>query len=438
MKTNSSYKRAALWSVVTIALGVLVGSSNSAVAQLDFERAPFEYSNSDPTDAIATLNSKLKSKDVRLQKDEANGYLKSLLQALEVPESSQTLVFSKTSFQRHRISPKTPRAVYFNDDVYVGWVQNGDAIEISTADPNLGAVFYTLDQEEEGPAPSIVRQTDHCMICHASTHTRRVPGHIMRSVFPDRKGMPVFSAGTFRTNDRSPLKERWGGWYVSGSHGNQRHMGNAILTSKRKPESLDVESGANLSDLSQRFKTEPYLTPHSDIAALMVLAHQVGVHNEITAANYSFRRTIYDAKVMNEALERDVDFESDSTKRRFTSAAEDLVEALLMTKQTTFTEPIVGSSNFCAEFEARGPFDDAKRSLRQFDLKTRLFRYPCSFLIYSEAFDALPDRGRKEVYRILFEVLAGKFESDKFDHLTTEDRTAIREILLATKSIPGS
>jgi hypothetical protein len=212
-------------------------------------------------------------------------------------------------------------------------------------------------------------------------------------------------------------------------------MGNTLLGSNKQPEALDVESGANVIDLETQFKTEPYLTPHSDIVALMVLAHQVGVHNEITAANYSFRRTIYDAKIMNDALDRESDFESDSTKRRFASAAEDLVEALLMSGEAAFTAEIEGSSLFRTEFEAKGPFDPSQRSLRQLDLKNRLFRFPCSYLIYSEAFEALPKRGRSEVSRILFDVLDGKTESKKFDHLSAIDRVAIREILTETTSL---
>ena len=144
----------------------------------------------------------------------------------------------------------------------------------------------------------------------------------MRSVFPDRSGQPVLSAGTFRTDYTSPLRERWGGWYVTGTHGAQRHMGNALLTTGSEPQDLDVESGANVVDLAGRLNVAPYLSPHSDLVALMVLEHQVAMHNRLTAANYCARITARDAQIMNDALGRSADWESDSTRRRFDAAAE--------------------------------------------------------------------------------------------------------------------
>ena len=419
--------------LIPLTIAVVQTCVGSVFAQMDFEHEPINYSKTKPTDRISKLVAKLDSGSIELKHDDAHGYLQSLLNHLEIPVSSQTLVFSKTSFQRHRISRKTPRALYFNDDVYVGWVQHGDMIELSTADPKLGAIFYTLDQSTDEP-PKFQRQTDHCMICHASTHTRRVPGHIMRSVYTDRSGMPVFASGTFRTDHKSPFDERWGGWFVTGTHGSQRHMGNEFVASKLEPDKLDVESGANVTSLADRIDTSPYLGEHSDVVALMVLAHQVALHNAITTANYSARRTIRDAEVMNKALDREDGFESESAKRRFTSAANQLVEWLLMVDETELTGPVAGTSGFAKEFEAMGPFDKSGRSLRQLDLKRRMFKYPCSFLIYSEAFDAIPDRLRNEVYQRMWDILTGKDTSEEFEHLSEKDRLAIRSILIETKT----
>lgn len=420
--------------IVATAIALTTIVASPAMAQLEFERDPINYSKSTPTDAISKLQEKLASGETKLTFDESHGYLKSLLQALNVPESSQVLVFSKTSFQRHRISRRTPRAVYFNDDVYLGWVQRGDVIEISAADPQLGAVFYTLDQEES-VIPKIQRQNDHCMICHASTHTGRVPGHIVRSVYADMGGMPVYSAGTFRTNHTSPFKERWGGWYVSGTHGDDRHMGNVQVQSKLRPEELDTEAGANVTDLGKLIKTKPYLTPHSDIVALMTLEHQTMMHNRITEANFQGRTTTWHAGVMNRALDRPTDFVSESIARRYQSAADKVLQCLLMADEYPLKDPVKGTSDFAKEFASRGPFDKRGRSLRQFDLQSRLFRYPCSYLIYSQAFDALPSPVRDLVYQDLWAVLTGKPKSDEdpYAHLTVADRTAIREILRDTK-----
>ncbi len=320
---------------------------------------------------------------------------------------------------------------YFNDDVYLGWVQNGDVVEISAADPQLGGTFYTLDQRTKDH-PVIERETARCLQCHGSTHTRRVPGHIVRSVFSDKAGQPIFRLGTHITDDTSPFQERWGGWYVTGTHGSARHMGNCCIEDEEKSETLDVEAGANIIDLTSRINMRPYLTAHSDIVALMVLEHQATMHNILTAANHSGRITARDAEIMNTALERPKDFESDSTDRRYSSAAESVVKCLLFADSAPLPAEIQGTSGFAEEFAARGPFDGKERSLRQFDLKTRLFRYPCSFLIYSQSFQQLPDGVQKRVWKRLDEILAGRDTSQKFSHLSSDDRTAIREILVST------
>lgn len=410
---------------------VLLCMAQTAFAQLDFEQEPINYSTAKATDPVARLMERIQNGDASLTWEPKHGFLKSLMKELKVPESSQVLVFSKTSLQISRITPKTPRAIYFNDDVYLGWVQRGDVVEISASDPKLGGTFYTLDQRSP-ETPIITRETAKCLQCHGSSHTRRTPGHIVRSVIPDPGGQPVYRLGTHITDDSSPFKERWGGWYVTGTHGRQRHMGNCVLENEAVSEQLDVDSGANITDLASQFDVRPYLTPHSDIVALMVLEHQVTMHNILTAANHSGRITVRDADIMNKALERPLDFESESTERRFASAAESVVKVLLFCDEAVLSDSIQGTSGFAAEFSASGKLDSQGRGLRQFDLQTGLFRYPCSFLIYSDAFASLPPGVKSRVWRRLNEILSGKDTSPKFAHLTSEDRQAIREILQET------
>lgn len=368
------------------------------------------------TDSVGDLNGRMKQGQAQLQFEGAHGYLVSLLKSLNIPISSQTLVFSKTSLQSDRISPQTPRALYFNDDVYVGWVQGAATIEIMSVDSKKGALFYTLDQENDGH-PEFDQVGGHvCSVCHYVQGRKTfVPQLSFSSVIPDKTGD---IEGTFpiSTSDDTPMEKRWGGWYVTGTHGAQKHLGNVVLS---KPASvigdlskIDVSKSLNVTDLRNRFDTSKYLSPHSDIVALMVLAHQVGIHNLIALANASTADTNVDPK----------------------ETGEPLVQALLFADAAPLKEPIKGTSTFTTDFTARGKRDTKGRSLREFDLKTRLFRYPLSYMIYSSAFDGMSANTRAYVYRRLVEILSGKDKTPKFAGISIADRTAILEILRDTKS----
>ena len=412
--------------VVSLATGVFA-------APFEYDQEPINYSDGPVNDPVAVLQRRIERGEVKLAYDARTGYLKSLLDELKIPVSSQVLVFSKTSFQRNRISPKTPRALYFNDDVYVGYCFGGDVLEISSTDPTQGAMFYTIAQRPE-PGAKFLRQTHACLQCHdSSSMTGGVPGHIVRSVFTDSSGQPLLSAGTFRTTQESPLKERWGGWYVTGTHGEQMHLGNGFLVDEEQPEKFDTAAGANVTSLAGRFDASGYLTSHSDIVALMVLEHQTQMHNLITKASYLARVAMRDLAEMNKALGEPADRISDSTRSRIRTAAEPLVKYMLFSGEAKLTEQIAGTSGFAEEFAASGPRDEKGRSLREFDLTTRMFKYPCSYLIYSESFDRLPVILKQQVYDRLYAVLSGEDQSREFAHLTGEDRKAILEILVATK-----
>jgi hypothetical protein len=411
---------------------VLGGPLCVAQGQIAFDDQPIGYAQARPTDPIARLQKRIDAGELELEHDARWGYLPSLLDALGVPRTSQGLVFSKTSFQLKRITPTTPRAVYFGDDIYIGSVQLGEVLEISAVDPQLGGVFYTLDQQRTD-WPQFQRRRHECLQCHASPLTQGVPGHVVRSVFPDREGFPVLRAGNFVTSHESPLEERWGGWYVTGLHGDQRHMGNVTIPADGDRDQLDREAGANLTDLSHRIDAAPYLTPHSDLVALMVLEHQTQMHNAITQANYQTLFALRDQRVMDRLLERPDGEYSETTMRRVAGAGESLLRYLLFVGETRLTSPVEGTSGFAAEFSERGPRDTRGRSLRELDLQRRLFRYPCSYLVHSAAFDGLPAVMREYIYQRLLEILEGTDRDGAFRHLTADDRRAIREILLDTK-----
>lgn len=427
---SSKVCRLQAWPLLLLAMWA-TGAIEPIAAQ-DFEREPVNYLTAPEDNVISRLQSRLESGATKLEPDDRVGYLKAVIQELQVPLSSQTLVFSKTSLQRSRIAPRTPRALYFTDEVYVGYCQNGEVVELSAVDPNLGAVFYTLDQERADP-PKITRHNDNCLICHGSSNTRGVPGHLIRSVYVDAGGMPVLSMGTHRVNHSTPIDKRWGGWYVTGSHGAQSHLGNLVMKTTRYQEPVDNAAGQNVTDLSTRFKTAGYLTPHSDLIALMVLEHQCEAQNLLTVANFQTREALHAETRLNKELNEPEGHRWESTTTRIKSACESLVRYLLFSEEAPLTEKIQGTANFTEEFAQRGPRDRQNRSLRDFDLERRLFKYPCSYLIYSRQFDGLPDEAKSLVWKRMFEVLSGQDQSKPFAHLRPEDRVAILEIIRDTK-----
>lgn len=419
-----------LWLILmVVAAGIVQGW-----AQDDFDRDPIRYSQSRPDNIVTRLQDRLVAGDTALRFEEPWGYLRSVLTALDVPESSQSLVFSKTSLQRHKISPRTPRALYFNDDVYVGYCRNGEVLEISVADAQLGTVFYTLEQEP-ADAPRFRRQTDNCLICHAGGQARGVPGHLVRSMYVDKSGHPLLASGSFRIDHSSPLADRFGGWYVTGEHGDQKHLGN--LTYRGRPDN-DAEhdsSGLNLTDITAKFDRSAYLNAHSDLVALMLLAHQAGGHNLLTKAAFDVRSALYREDSLNRELKEAPDHRWDSTNTILKNSADSLVKYFLFVNETALTAPVKGTTDFAKEFTNRGRYDAHRRSLRDFDLQTRMFKYPCSYLIETESFDALPAELLTHFWKRMDEVLAGS-EEKEFAHLSTSDRQAIREILVETH--PGA
>lgn len=309
-------------------------------------------------------------------------------------------------------------------------------IEVDNILPIIEVCFYTMDQD---PAPKArIDRRDECLQCHASGGTLGVPGLVVRSVYVERSGMPLFNAGGFVTDHRSPLSQRWGGWYVTGTHGSQRHMGNVLVEDRDHPDQLDRENGANVASLEGRVDTGNYLAPSSDIVALMVLEHQTRMTNLITRVGWETRMALSDQKALNQALKEPEDQIGDSARRRIDNVAETLLKYMLFSDEALLDAPVKGGASFAKEFEGRGPRDRRNRSLRDLDLTRRMFRYPCSFLVNSDQFDALPPIVRDRIYRRLWAVLTGVDQTLLSGRLTAEDRNVVYEILLDTKrDLPG-
>ena len=391
---------------------------------------PISYAKTKDENSIARLQENLRSGDISLEHDEKFGYLPALLKALKISTSSQTLVFSKTSLQLSRIGPRTPRAIYFNDDVFVGYCHRGEVLEVTAADPKLGAVFYTLKQDKE-EKPQFLRQTNQCLLCHGNTSNQGIPGHVVMSVYPESDGQPNRSLDFLRVDHSTPFRQRWGGWYVTGTTGRQVHLGNFIVRGIRKPDDKDLAATSNLTKLDEKFRAELYLTPHSDVVALMVMEHQTEMHNRLTLANFSVRRALFEQAEREK--EKPQKGPSAEMERQIRNACEPVVRHLLFVDETRLIDAVKGTTPFAKEFAELGPRDVKGRSLRDFDLERRLFKFPCSYMIYSEMFDTLPDVALDYIYRRLWDILDGRPGGMAFDHLSEGDRLAIREILRATK-----
>lgn len=444
---------ATTWLLVAIALVIGVAAL-PALAQIavrnqgyiPYSDAPIYYRSQDLSDPVALLQKQIEAGKVSLTYDPDHGYLKSVLALLNVPVDSQTLVFSKTSFQYPKISPDHPRALYYNDDVYVGAVHQGNAIEIVSFDPKQGAIFYLVD-EKKTDKPVFQRAELDCTQCHIAAGTRGVPGVLLRSVFPTQTGTLTPRSPSYITDQESPLKQRFGGWYVNGEL-SKISMGNAAVTDIPAADAPRVPGTTpTLSPLTTSYDPAAYLAPGSDQVALLVLTHQAQMHNLITLTNYQTRLALHaltrdpaanPVKVSGTEGATALDALPEATQVRIRKPADQLVRFLLFANETPLgldAKKAIASSSFAREFAARGLRDSKGRSLRDFDLNNRIFKFPCSYLIYNAAFDTLPEPAKGYVYHRLLAVLSGQDQSPDFANLSAKDRQAILSIILETK--PG-
>jgi len=402
------------------AVAVIFGCSLLAVAQRrdayveSRDHPAISYSTAATSDAVSALNARLAAGSATLKYDESSGYLRSVLDALSVPVESQMMVFSQTSLQASQIRMHNPRAVFFNDTVAVGYIRGAKVIEVASQDPAQGVIFYDLAQDA-GAKPVLKRNND-CLACHLSWETLGVPGLMVQSVYP-LKDENSYANG-FTTVHGSPLEQRWGGWWVTGDPGGARHIGNVSVMYNDKGSKLPNPTRA-LPSLDGLFDLKGYATSYSDVVALLVIDHQANMTNLIT-------RTGWEARLAAASP-------SQSASTRVTEAARDLVDYMLFVDEAPLVGPVKSTSGFAESFVARGPKDGEGRSLREFDLRRRLFKYPCSYMIYTPAFDALPPAAKNAVYSRLWEVLSGKDASPRYKGLAAQDRQAIVSILRNTK-----
>jgi len=346
------------------------------------------------TDPASKLAARLTSGEATLEYKNKWGYLQSLLKELDINPDSQVLVFSRTSLQQDKIGPKTPRAIYFNDTVSVGMVQNGELFEVEAADPTAGVLFYTLSTKKV-ERPQLQSDRSLCLACHSAAWVAHA---FVATVYPSADGSPAFLGGDLFhvTDHRTPFEQRWGGWYVSGTHGKMEHLGNAVANNPYRPVELETRGTQNLTSLVTKFDVTKYLTPYSDLIALMTLEHQTRALYYMSALSAQFRAA--DAKP---PLPSKI-----PTPAELNAAVENLVSYLTFSDEAKLTSPIKGVSTFTQTFPQRGPRDSKGRSLRDFNLKTRIFEYPLSYTVYTEVFDKMHPRAQELVYRRLLEELS--------------------------------
>jgi hypothetical protein len=379
----------------------------------DTEYPRMHYERTPTHNAIAQLQQRLATGSVKLSYAAPRGYLDSLLAALAIDPSSQSLVYSKTSLQTGSISAATPRALYFDTDTYVGYVQGSGNLELGTMDSELGQVFYTLPNRDNA-APQLQRQTLTCLACHDTYEMMGggVPRFLLMSSYVSIHGDQLTHEDNILTTDETPIDSRWGGWYVTGQTGKQVHVGNILVKDVQELVKLDRVRRGNLDTLDGLFDTKPYLTDKSDVVALLVLQHHVTVQNLLTRANFEAR------KKTREQLHGDLD---------------DLAKAMMFGDAAPYSDTIRGNSGFDVWFQKQGIRDAQGRSLRDLDLKTRLLRYPLSYLVYTASFDELPDYARDYVFGQFALVLRGRDPSATYAFMSEADRRDTLAILSATK-----
>ena len=404
-----------LFSVATasIEIGSIAGEEQKTESVPLSEAVPYgqseiDYYGEETDNPIEKLDLLLKSKQRTLKYDAQFGYLPALLKEWNIPEESQLLVFSKTALSPNLISPKTPRAIYFNDDFYIGWVPLSDHLEMIAFDSRKGAFFYVLPQvEATSERPLRFQRQNRCLGCHVSKNTYRVPGVPIRSFLTDRTGKPI--TGYSRISQHDPFSKRFGGWYVTGTHGKQTHSGNIFGKHQNQKHQSDPSIGSNVTDLSSYIDVLNYLKPSSDLIAHLVFHHQAEGHNLLTRVAYEFQL------------------------KRTSEAELQLLKHLFFANEITWKEPIRGTSNFAAKFEKRGPFDSQGHSLRKLNLKNRLFEYRLSYLIYSAQFHDLPNKLKERLYYQMWQVLQGTHPDAELQHLGEEERNRIIHIVRETK-----
>lgn len=412
--------------VATLTIACLTATSLLPAQTLpDYERPPINYSHTAPQDAVAQLLSRLARGELTLRGTD-NDILRAVLRELKISPDSQLLIFSRTSLQGGLIRPSHPRAIYFSDSAYVGWVPGG-LIEVAAIDPQLGPIFYGFDpQDARDGRRTFVRETS-CLRCHGGSFVRDIPSLFSRSLFTDEQGEPLSSAREL-TDDTTPFQNRRGGWYVTGYSGTVPHRGNAFA--RLRDDKVDfTPSDQRPTDLSAIIDTSLYLTTTSDVVASLIFDHQLATHHSLTRAAHRTRLILARTDASQNSASNPLDEAATSV---LATAAEDVLDHLLFRDAAPLPDGITGSDAFRRAFLA-----DARRSrsgdaLKDLSLHGRLLANRCSYLIYSDAFSVLPAPLKDRILVRLSKILRGQDPSNRYAYLEEAERRRIFAILNET------
>jgi hypothetical protein len=404
---------------VTLPWLALAISAPALETKVTFREAPHKYLEYKPDDRFARLQKQIEKGQVKLDTRDDKAFLTSILEALDIPISSQLLVFSASSLQSEIINPRNPRALYFNEDTYIGYVPGGK-VEVIAMDPEMGAMFYIFEKlRPGGPVPAMT-QSDKCFNCHAGNATRRVPGLIIESLLPMLSGA---SLETYRRDEQGhqiPLDKRFGGWHLTGKHHLKDSLANLMgrTSSSRGFVKTHIEPG-EMSDLNL------HLRPTSDILPHLVHEHQIGFENRVFHAAYVMRQITAGQSQLSPKAQTEVE-----------ELADELARYILFVDEAKLPiEGIEGDADFIREFQRNKKAISVGASLKDFDLKTRIFKYRCSYMLYTDSWLKLPIALRERVYFKMAEGLREQNPNPVYAHLPPDEKRAIR--ILLKETLPG-
>jgi hypothetical protein len=403
------------------AAGALLSGAASAQLTYDTEYPALNYGKTPPNDRFSALLKDIEAGKVALQAAPGDqGYLMSLLETLGIDPSSQVLVFSKTSLKQRFITSQNPRALYFNDQVYVGYTPGSRTLEVAAMDPVQGPVFFDF-QQDPATTPRAEQETSRCLRCHDSYSLTGggVPRFMLSSGLVNSNGEIVSHEISEITTTATPIARRWGGLYVTGTHGKQPHMGNFFVEDQDSLAALDTTTWGNRTSLEEFTPLTDYPRKTSDIVALLVLEHQMEVQNALTRLSFESRTRLDAGETLDAAV--------------LDELTTPLLDSLFMAHEAPLNDTVAGTSGYAEWFQGQGPKTPDGRSLRELDLKTHTFRYPLSYLIYSPAIDALPEAVRMHLFSRIRGVLQDAPDAPDYPNLNADLRAGITAILRATK-----